>query len=135
MIVSALSPCSKLALHVSLCDLVPRFVQRGALKLQGVRILGDLCRQAWSLSGTQTSRCVPQGAAPYDWRLALANNEYRDSFFTDLKARIQLMHGTAGKKVCRLFRPALQAWLVSFSARSYKVLFLRCCKKQATSLA
>jgi len=36
---------------------------------------------------------------PYDWRLPFHLLEERDGFFTILKARIEAMHKTSGKKV------------------------------------
>jgi len=50
---------------------------------------------------------VLQVAAPYDFRPAVANMEYRDHYFTRLKAQVEELHDIKGTKVCHLFHRAL----------------------------
>ena len=42
---------------------------------------------------------MAQVGETYDWRLSVANMERRDSYFTRLKARIELLHSTKNEKV------------------------------------
>jgi len=64
---------------------------------------------------------------PYDWRLPFHLLEERDGFFTNLKARIEAMHKTSGKKVvlathsmgAMVIRTSLSCLAVALSAYMY----------------
>ena len=60
---------------------------------------------------TLTLPSPPQVGETYDWRLSVANMERRDSYFSRLKARIELLHSTQGEKARQYEQQRqLQGW-------------------------